>query len=185
VKINISRHQIYVMLLVTLLFFIILIFAFVLLIPEGKDYRVKRQELKKEKKEYRKYKAFYDETLATLQDLQSKNRHIITAFDRVFDPERFEKQHKKHFSSLTLSKLSRAEDEEGFAVYEVNTTSHINSPKNFYDFLDDLNKGDWIIGVNFPINFVRDGEMIKSSFTMKVYANNKDKNATASESEAK
>jgi hypothetical protein len=51
--------------------------------------------------------------------------------------------------------------------------------------LDDLNKGDWIIGVNFPINFVRDGEMIKSSFTMKVYTNNKDKNATASASEAK
>jgi len=185
VKINISRHQIYMMLLVTFLFFFILIFAFVLLIPEGKEYRVKRIELKKEQKEYRKYKAFYDDTLVTLKNLQSENRHIIDAFDRIFDPERFEKQHKKHFSSLTLSELSRAEDEEGFAVYEVNTTSHINSPKNFYDFLDDLNKGDWIIGVNFPINFVRDGEMIKSSFTMKVYANNKDKNATASESEAK
>jgi len=185
VKINISRHQIYVMLLATFLFFVIIIFAFVLLIPEGKEYRVKRLELKKETKEYKRYKVFYDDTLATFKDLQSQNRHIITAFDRVFDPERFEKQHKKHFSSLTLSKLSRDKDEEGFAVYEVNTTSHINSPKNFYNFLDDLNKGDWIIGVNFPINFVRDGEMIKSSFTMKVYTNNKDKNATASESEAK
>ena len=184
-KINISRHQIYVMLLATFLFFVIIIFAFVLLIPEGKEYRVKRLELKKETKEYKRYKVFYDDTLATFKDLQSQNRHIITAFDRVFDPERFEKQHKKHFSSLTLSKLSRDKDEEGFAVYEVNTTSHINSPKNFYNFLDDLNKGDWIIGVNFPINFVRDGEMIKSSFTMKVYANNKDKNATASASEAK
>jgi len=185
VKINISRHQIYVMLFATFLFFLVLIFAFLLLIPEGKEYRVKRLEFKKEQKEYRKYRDFHEKTLATLQELQSKNRHIIEAFDRVFDPERFEKQHKKHFSSLTLSELSRDKDEEGFAVYEVNTTSHINSPKNFYNFLDDLNKGDWIIGVNFPINFVRDGEMIKSSFTMKVYTNNKDKNATASESEAK
>jgi esterase/lipase len=173
------------MLLATFLFFFILIFAFVLLIPEGKTYRIKRLELKKEQKEYKKYKTFYDETLTTLQELQSKNRHIIDAFDNVFYPERFEKQYKKHFSSLKLSKLSRKEDEDGFAVYAVRTRSHINSPKNFYDFLDDINKADWIIGVNFPINFVRDGEMIESSFTMKVYVNNKDKNATASESKDK
>ena len=184
-KINISRHQIYILLLSVFLFLFVLVFSFGLLIPEGQEYRVKRIALKKEQKEFNKYQAFHDETLATLKELQSKNRNIITAFDRPFSPQRFEKQHKVHFSSLTIAEIKRAKDEEGFSVYEVNTTSHISSPTNFYDFLDALNKGDWIIGVNFPIKFVRDGEMIKSSFTMKVYANNKDKNASASASSAK
>lgn len=162
-----------------------IIFSFGILIPKGKQYREARLELRKENVKLRKYQNFYDDTLATFKDLQSKNRHIITAFDTAFNPDRFEKQHKVFFSSLRISKIARSKDEEGFATYEVNTTSQISSPTNFYDFLDALNKSDWIIGVNFPIDFKRDAEMIKSSFTMKVYANNKDKNSTASESVAK
>ncbi len=184
-KINISRHQIYVLLLSLFLFLFVLAFSFGLLIPEGKEYRAKRIELKKAQREHDKYQNFNDKTAARLKNLQSKNRNIIAAFDRKFDADRFEKEHKRDFSSLTLSKLSRTKDEQHFAVYEVNTTSHISSPKNFYDFLDAVNKGDWIIGINFPIKFLRDGEMIKSSFTMKVYCNNKDNNSTASKSSAK
>jgi len=167
------------------LFLFVMLFSFLVLIPEGKEYRQKRLALKKELKEYYKYENYHDEVVATYKDLQSQNRHIITAFDTIFNPQRFQKQHKNYFSSLTLSKLNRDKDEDGFAVYEVNTTSKISSPTNFYDFLDAVNKSDWIIGVNFPINFQRDGEMIKSSFTMKVYANNKDKNSTKSGSKAK
>jgi hypothetical protein len=185
VKINISRHHIYILLLSIFLFLFVLVFSFGLLIPQGKEYRVQRLELKKELAEYRKYKTFHDETLEVLKDLQSKHRNIITAYEKPFSPRRFEKQHKAEFASLTVSKIKRAKGVEGFSVYEVNTTSHISSPTNFYDFLDSVNKGDWIIGVNFPIKFLRDGEMIKSSFTMKVYANNRDKNSTASESSAK
>jgi len=185
VKIKISRHYLYILLISVFLFLFVIIFSFGILIPKGKQYREFRQELRKENVELRKYQDFYDETFTTLKDLQSKNRHIITAFDTAFNPDRFEKQHKVFFSSLHVSKIARSKNEEGFATYEVNTTSQMSSPKNFYDFLDALNKSDWIIGVNFPIDFKRDGEMIKSSFTMKVYTNNKDKNSTASGSVAK
>jgi len=184
-KINISRHYLYILLVSLFLFLFVLLFAFLVLIPEGKEYREKRMELKKTTIKVNKYQNFYDETLGTLKDLQSKDRHIIAGFDNIFNPDRFEKQHKTYFSSLSLSKISKVEDENEFAVYEVNTTSRISSPTNFYNFLDAVNKSDWIIGVNFPINFKRDGEMIDSSFTMKVYCNNKDSNATASKSENK
>jgi hypothetical protein len=160
------------------LLFFILLFSFLILIPEGKDYREKRLELKKARVEYRQYQIYHDEIMENFKDLQSKNRHSITAFDAIFNPDRFQKQNKVYFSTLTLSKIKRGKDDDGFAVYEVNTSSHISSPKNFYDFLDAVNKSDWIIGVNFPIDFQRDGEMIHSSFTMKVYANNRDKNRT-------
>lgn len=184
-KINISRQYVYILLLSVSLFLFVIIFSFGILIPKGKLYRESRLELLKENAELRKYQDFHDKTLKQLKELQSKNRHVITAFGTAFSPDRFEKQHKSFFSSLRVSKIARSEDEEGFATYEVNTTSQISSPKNFYNFLDALNKSNWIIGVNFPIDFKRDGEMIKSSFTMKVYTDNKDKNATASESVAK
>ena len=184
-KINIPRHYLYLALLSVFLLIFVIVFSFKVLIPKGKEYRVQRVELKKELKEYRKYQNFYDETLSILKDMQSKNRHIIQAFDKPFSPDRFEKQLKTFFSTLQVTKVERDKDDEGFAVYQVNTSSKINSPTNFYDFLDAVNKGDWIISVNFPITFKREGEMINSSFTMKVYSNNKDSNASASESEAK
>jgi len=184
-KSSISRQHIYVLVLSLTLFIFVLLFSFLLLIPQGKEYRVKRIELKKAYKELREYENFHDETLATLKELKSTNRRIISAFERTFNPDRFEKLHKKHFSSFHISKVSFENFQEEFAVYEVNTSSHINSPQSFYEFLENVNKSDWIVGVNFPIDFKRDGELIRSSFTMKVYANKRDTNATASASSKK
>ena len=148
------------------------------LIPQGKDYRKNRVELKVNSKELRKYQNFYDETEDTFKELQKKHRHIIVAFDSKFDPKRFQKQYKSHFSSLELSKLKKGARKEEFITYEVNTTSQISSPKSFYNFLDAVNKSDWIIGVNFPIEFKRDGKLIKSTFTMQVLSSIRDTNAT-------
>ena len=105
------------------------------------------------------------------------------AFDSKFNPDRFQKQYKTFFSSLTISEIQKMGAKEGFTTYEVNTTSQISSPKSFYNFLDAINKGDWIISVNFPINFVRDAELIKSSFTMQILSSVKDSNATKKEAQ--
>ena len=173
-NINISRPNIYLLFLSTLLLIIVLVFSFAVLIPHGKDYRKQRAELRKENKELRKYQNFSDDTLEFLQKLKSDNRRVITAFDTTFNPARFQKIHQTYFSSLSIAKKVKLENEGEFSVYEVNTTSEISSPKTFYDFLDAVNKSDWIIGVNFPIHFKRDGELIKSTFTMKVYSAQKE-----------
>lgn len=169
-KINISRQNMYLLSLSIILFIFVLFFSFSVLIPNGQEYRQQRSELQKESIELKKYEDFSDETLERLKKLQSENRHIITAFKTPFDPDRFEKQYKNYFNSLTVTPKVKVGTEEEFAVYEVNTTSTINSPTVFYDFLDAVNKSDWIIGVNFPINFKRESEMISSSFTMRVYS---------------
>ena len=184
-KIRMSRHYLYILLSSLFLFLFVLLFAFLVLIPKGKEYRQERLELKKSSVKLQQYQDFHDRVYKKLKDLQSKNRHIITAFENRFDATRFQKENKSYFASLKLSKVVNGADEAGFSVYEVNTTSHIASPANFYNFLDALNKSDWIIGVNFPITFQRDGEMIRSSFRMKVYANKEDTNATKSKSVAK
>ena len=168
-KINISRQSIYLLLLSIFLLIFVLIFSFLVLIPEGKEYREKRAELSKQRAELRRYEDFSDATLQKLKQLQADNGHVITAMDSSFNALRFEKLHRPFFTSLKLSEKKELEKEDEFLVYEVNTTSSINSPQSFYEFLDAVNKSDWVIGINFPINFKRDAEMISSSFTMKVY----------------
>ena len=177
-KINISRQHIYLLSILTFFLIFVLLFSFAVLIPKGKEYRKNRIEFKKESKELRKYQNFHNDVQERLKELQSENRNIITAFDATFNPKRFQIQHRDYFSALTLSAISKVSDGDEFIAYEVNTTSEISSPKSFYGFLDALNKSDWIISVEFPINFKRDGEMIKSSFTMKVFYADNDKNST-------
>ena len=168
-KVNISRQYLFILLLSTILLIFVLVFSFAVLIPKGKEYREQRTELRKTERELRRYEDFNNLTLESLKKLQSENRHIISAFDAVFNADRFVKQHKNYFSSLTLSKMKSVADEDIFAVYEVNTTSYIDSPTTFYNFLDAINKGNWMIGINFPIYFKREKNIIKSNFTMKIY----------------
>ncbi|WP_324171294.1 hypothetical protein [Sulfurimonas sp.] len=168
-KSNISRQSIYLLVFSVCLLIFVLLFSFLVLIPEGKEYRLQRGKLNKLKLELRKYENFNDVVLQKLKQLQSDNSHTITAFDTYFSPLKFQKQHSTYFTSLELSKQKKVQDEDEFTVYEVNTTSFVDSPQSFYEFLDAVNKGDWIIGINFPINFKRETKMIRSSFTMKVY----------------
>ncbi len=185
-KRSISRQNIYLLILSIFLLIFVLLFSFLVLIPEGKAYREQRLALKKETRELRRYQEYHNDIYARFKQLQSDNRHIVSAFRTPFSAERFHKKHKVFFESLSLSKIINSPDEGNFCVYEVNTTSKIDSPKSFYNFLDALNKSDWIIGVNFPIHFKRDAELIRSSFTMKVYEakEEKDRNSTTIKSDA-
>ena len=170
-KISMSKQILYLLILSALLFVFVLMFSFSVLVPAGKEYRIKRTVVKKQNLELRQLENFAYEVKENLQKLKTDNRRIITAFDTNFNEQRFQKLYKKHFTSLSLSKQNKLEDEEGFTTYEVNTTSHISSPQSFYDFLEGVNKSDWIIAINFPINFKRDDQEIRSTFNMKVYHN--------------
>ena len=184
-QIKISRHLLHILIASFALLLFVLLFAFFVLIPKGKEYRAERMELQKSNLKLQKYQDYHDQVYTTLKNLQSKNRHIISAFENKFDAKRFIQEHKSYFSSLNVAKITRVGEQDEFDLYEVNTTSNMASPKNFYDFLDAINKSDWIIGVNFPITFKRKGEVIASSFTMKVYANKEQSKAVASVSQAK
>lgn len=168
-KFHISRQMIYILALALVFLIFIFIFAFVFLIPSGKEYRLARIEEKKVSYQVDVIQAEYDKVYGNLKALQADNRHVIGAYKTIFNPSRFKKMYAPHFESFTLSELARHSQDGEFAVYEVNTSSLIQSPQGFYDFLDGVNKSDNIIGVNFPIHFERDGNLIKSSFTMHVY----------------
>ncbi len=173
--------MIYILSLAVVFLLIVFVFAFAVLIPSGKEYRIKRMEAKKISYQVDTIQAEYDKVHETLKTLQAENRHVIGAYKTIFNPERFKKMYSSHFESFTLSELSAHSQDGEFAVYEVNTSSLIQSPQGFYDFLDGVNKSDNIIGVNFPIAFKRDGNLIKSSFTMHVYVAGDKKKPTESQ----
>ncbi len=170
---GLSRQNIYIMVASLLLLILVLSFSFLVLIPKGKEYRIKRSDIIKVRKEVSRFEKFNSDTLSLLKKLQSDNRYTITALTTPFSEDRFLKQHKKYFNTLILSKRVVSEKEGVFLTYDVNTSSKISSPKSIYDFLDAINKSDWIIGVNFPIKFKREGDTIYSTFSMKVYETDK------------
>lgn len=164
-----KRQTLHLLILSSILLIGIIVFAFVFMIPKGKEYRALRLENKKQEQELETVQLKHDRTAEKLKELQSKNRHIISAFVTPFNPERFTKLYSKEFEDLYLTELESADDNDSFRIYEVNATSKITSPQSFYNFLEGVNKSDWIIAVNFPIHFERDGERIRASFTMKVH----------------
>ncbi len=172
-KFHISRQMIYILSLSVVFLIAVFVFAFAVLIPSGKEYRVARMDTKKVANHVDMIQGEYDKVYSKLKMLQADNRHVIGAYVSMFNADRFTKVHAQYFESFSLSQLSVPTQNGDFATYEVNTSTLISSPQGFYDFLDAVNKSDNIVSVNFPIHFERDANLIKSSFTMHVYVANK------------
>ncbi|MDQ1298267.1 MAG: hypothetical protein QG558_806 [Campylobacterota bacterium] len=166
-----NHRTLYLVLISLTLFFGIVVFSVLFLIPKGKEYRTLRLESKKEQQLIAQAQERYDQVNEKHKKLKSENAHVIQSFRTPFDSVKFTKNNQKDFENLYLTELEMAEQNGSFKVYEVNATTKITSPQAFYQFLEKINKSDWVIGVDFPINFERDGDKIKSSFTMKVHSN--------------
>lgn len=166
-----NHRTLYLVLVSLFLFIAIVVFSVFFLIPKGKEYRTLRLESKKEQQMIARVQEKYDRVNEKLEKLKHTNSHTLTAFKTPFNPKKFTNNNHEDFENLYLTEIEMADHNGSFKVYEVNATTKITSPQVFYQFLEKINKSDWIIGVNFPIHFEREGDRIKSSFTMKVHHN--------------
>jgi hypothetical protein len=166
-----NHRTLYLVLISLFLFVGIVVFSLLFLIPKGKEYRTLRLENKKEQQMIARAQEEYDRVNEKLEKLKSDNAHTMAAFRTAFDPKKFTQNNQQAFENLYLTEIEMADQNGSFKVYEVNATTKITSPQVFYQFLEKINKSDWIIAVNFPIYFERDGDKIKSSFTMRVHRN--------------
>lgn len=164
-----SHQTLYLVLLSLLLLSGVMAFSFFFLIPKGKEYRTMRLESKKEEQLIFMAKENLAEKEATLSTLSKKHDATLKAFARSFNPKKFTQEYQHAFHDLYLTELESGDANGTFKIYEVNATTKITSPQTFYEFLEKINNSPWIISVNFPINFEREGEWIKSSFTMQVH----------------
>jgi hypothetical protein len=167
-----TNHRTLYLVLISLTLFVgIVVFSVLFLIPKGKEYRTLRLESKKEQQLIAQAQERYDQVNEKHKKLKGESAQTIQAFRTPFDAVKFTKNNQQDFQDLYLTEIEMAEHNGSFKVYEVNATTKITSPQTFYQFLEKINKSDWVIGVDFPINFERDGDKIKSSFTMKVHSN--------------
>lgn len=67
-KINISRQNIFLLVMATVLLLFVLLFSFTALIPKGKEYREQRTDLRKVQRELKRHEDFNDMTFEELKN---------------------------------------------------------------------------------------------------------------------
>jgi len=169
-KIDLMKLLIFLMVFIVITF----TFVFVLIIPNVKEHRILQAEYKRVLVHKNRVENLFLEREAELSKLKAENVHIIGAFKHPFTPEEFTRYAGKFFKQVSLTEVTKSEYKKEFVEYELNVTSTLKTPTNFYNFLEGLNRYSSIVQADFPIHLESTKESISSTFKIKVY----DLNAT-------
>lgn len=163
-------------LLLFLMAFIIITFSivFLMIIPNVKEHRALQTEYKRVLVHKTRVENLYLEREAELSKLKVENDAVIKAFKHVFTQEEFITYARKFFAEVHLTQITKSEYKKEFVEYELNVTSTLKTPTNFYSFLEGLNRYSSIVQADFPIHLESGKDSITSTFKLKVY----DLNAT-------
>jgi len=159
-------------LLIFLMVFIVITFGliFILIIPSVKEHRALKAEHKRVLVHKTRVENLYLERESELSKLKSDNAHSIKAFKHTFLKEEFLTYARTFFSDVHLSEISKSDFQKEFTEYELNVTSSLKTPTNFYTFLEGLNRYSNIIQADFPIHLESNTkDNITSTFKIKVY----------------
>jgi hypothetical protein len=149
---------------------LVLLFAFFVLTPKLKSCRNLAGQQAQQSTGLSKVQLRYDRLYEQLRSLQSSNKQLLRAYEKLFDVERFIAENRQYFSLLEAKQVSPAVTEGAFVHYEISALSRMGSPKNFYDFLESLKRSGWVAGVYEPVVFEREGDQIRVTFRMKVFS---------------
>ncbi|RUM45862.1 MAG: hypothetical protein DSY46_01740 [Hydrogenimonas sp.] len=110
------------------------------------------------------------EVLSThLKDLKAKYPKVAD-FDHVWDEKQFLATAKKYFLHIEMKPLDANETDGHFRVYQVNAVTKMESPQNFYRFLDALEAVPFVVQTDFPITLQTYGEdQIEGIFRIRVF----------------
>ena len=163
-------------LLLFLMAFIVIIFSivFLMIIPNIKEHRVLQTEHKRVLVHKTRVENLYLEKEAELSRLKIENDAVIKAFKHAFTQEEFIAYAGTFFTDVRLTQVAKSDYKKEFVEYELNVTSTLKTPTNFYSFLEGLNRYSSIVQVDFPIHLESGKDAITSTFKLKVY----DLNAT-------
>ncbi|MDD2383932.1 MAG: hypothetical protein PHN18_07035 [Sulfurospirillaceae bacterium] len=163
--------------------FIVIIFSiiFLMIIPNVKEHRILQADYKRVLVHKTRVENLYLERESELTRLNTENTAVLQAFKHPFAQEEFLQYAGKFFTQVNLTQVTKTDYKKEFVEYELNVTSLLKTPTNFYNFLEGLNHYSSIVQADFPIHLESNGDRITSIFTIKVY----DLNATQVHHEAK
>ena len=68
-----------------------------------------------------------------------------------------------------MEKQGKSEFEKDFTLYELTVTSQLETPVQFYSFLESLNRYEAVVRTDFPIQMWTEEGKIHAVFNIKVY----------------
>jgi len=164
-KIDLVKLLIYLLVFIVITLFMILF----VIVPSVKEYRVSKSTYKKAFIHKARVESILLDRKKELSNLSSQNRRAITSFMHKFSTDNFIKYAGKFFNDVSLVEVSKKAYKAEFVEYELKVSTSLKSPKNFYDFLDGLNRYENIVQADFPIYMEANNSKISSTFTIKVY----------------
>jgi len=161
----------YVKLLMFLFAFILITLLLIttLILPNIKKYRSARREYNQALVHKTRVQSVLTQRERELKQLKLKNRKIFDSFSHKFSSQEFVSFANQFFDKVTLKEIKQSKYTDEFKVYELNVTSSLKTPVEFYKFLNGLNHYQNIIQADFPIDLKSNGDMIYSLFKIKVY----------------
>ena len=163
--IDIIKNSLLFILYIALTLFII---AFIIL-PSIKTFKKEKNNYFLSNREFEKTKQNYQILLKELSKLQNKNQKILNDFKRDFDENNFKLFAKNYMQVLKIKKSKTSPYKDKFIKTSYMVTAIIKSPKNFYDFIDNLKNYKNVIRVYFPIDFEKVNKEINLTFKIEVY----------------
>lgn len=118
-------------------------------------YENKLQELKTKQKE--------------LKILKNKNRKIILAVTRDFNINHFKKFANEYLNVISIKEVNKTLYKKRFIKTTYTLKSTIKTPKNFYDFVDNVKNYKNLIRVYFPVEFIKNRKDINLTLKIEVY----------------
>lgn len=140
-----------------------------LIIPNVKEYRAAKAIYKQALTHKMRVESVLQEREDEYAKLKHENRRSITAFVHTFSSENFIQYTNQFFSDVKLKEIEKIGYKKEFSEYALDVSSSLQSPTNFYTFLEGLNRYENIIQADFPIYMESNASKITSHFTIKVY----------------
>lgn len=143
---------------------------FIFIVPNVRVYKKVKVEASRHEYKVKRLEGLLKKDRDRFYKLTKKRLVLLNNLDRDFDAEDFMKFAKSYFQSVSLSKIRQAsQGGKIFTTYELNLTSSLKSPENFYKFLDKLKEYKNVIKANFPVKMIAKNDTITASFNIKIY----------------
>lgn len=139
-----------------------------LIVPSIKEYKKQKNAHHISLVNLGKMEQVYNVNAQALNEFRIEHARELNAINNTFNAEKFLEGAHGFFEQASLSKLADIDDNTSFSLYELNVTAKMNTPQQFYNFIDFLNNYENIILLDFPVNMNARDAFIDTSFNIKV-----------------
>ena len=143
------------------LFIVLTLLAIGLIIaPSIKIFKQNQNEYYTTKTSFENTKNRYLQKSTELKKLKKQNRKIILAFKRDFNQKNFILFASKYMDIKNIKEINSSIYKKDFIRTSYLIKAVIQTPQNFYDFIDALKNYKYIIRAYFPVDFEKKNKII-------------------------